>query len=305
MDVLKGELHVTHGYVDLGTLTWTKTNGRTENIKRFNGNLMYIAGNSYNIKPAALSSEYCDIICSSYATINADKTYLGSKTGIAVLVSANGQVCIHDPAYYEATAEEFKSAMSGVYACYALATEQIISIDPITIKTLLGNNTIWTNADNLELKYYKQNFQESVNDVNHFDIYINPQDDENLVVAADMTNPNSSIWINPNGPNYVMPNVNVSKSDNVTTVTTTNNIGTTNSVEIVDGVDGITPNFTIGEVEALPFDDDAIVEITGTQENPVLNFGIPKILQDEETEMAAIATFDDGAYDMPLKSCIC
>lgn len=43
-----------------------------------------------------------------------------------------------------------------------------------------------------------------------------------------------------------------------------------------DGKDGITPEFSIGEVETLPAGSEATASITGTKENPVLNLGIPK-----------------------------
>lgn len=43
-----------------------------------------------------------------------------------------------------------------------------------------------------------------------------------------------------------------------------------------DGKDGVTPEFSIGEVETLPAGSEATATITGTKENPVLNLGIPK-----------------------------
>lgn len=42
-----------------------------------------------------------------------------------------------------------------------------------------------------------------------------------------------------------------------------------------DGADGVTPSFSIGDVEALNYGMPPTVELTGTDENPVLNFGIP------------------------------
>ena len=43
-----------------------------------------------------------------------------------------------------------------------------------------------------------------------------------------------------------------------------------------NGIDGVTPNITIGEVTTLEAGEEATVNISGTKENPVLNFGIPK-----------------------------
>ena len=42
------------------------------------------------------------------------------------------------------------------------------------------------------------------------------------------------------------------------------------------GEDGISPHITIGTVETLPAGSDATVTMTGTQVEPILNFGIPK-----------------------------
>lgn len=44
----------------------------------------------------------------------------------------------------------------------------------------------------------------------------------------------------------------------------------------VDGKDGITPNIQIGEVTTLEAGEQATVIRTGTDENPVFNFGIPR-----------------------------
>ena len=50
------------------------------------------------------------------------------------------------------------------------------------------------------------------------------------------------------------------------------------------GADGITPNFQIGTVETLEPGEPATVTRTGTDENPILNFGIPKGDSGEVTE---------------------
>lgn len=42
------------------------------------------------------------------------------------------------------------------------------------------------------------------------------------------------------------------------------------------GKDGVTPNFTIGNVTTLPSDQQAMVVIRGDKENPIIDFGIPK-----------------------------
>ena len=82
------------------------------------------------------------------------------------------------------------------------------------------------------------------------------------------------------------------------------------------GATGATPNLTIGTVETLDPTDDATATITGTPENPVLNLGIPQgergeVTLDEfykafptDTASGAIASFSDGADNLPLKSLV-
>ena len=88
------------------------------------------------------------------------------------------------------------------------------------------------------------------------------------------------------------------------------------SFDVEDGATGATPNLTIGTVETLDPTDDATATITGTAENPVLNFGIPQgdageVTTEEflkafptDTASGAIASFSDGADDLPLKSLV-
>lgn len=47
------------------------------------------------------------------------------------------------------------------------------------------------------------------------------------------------------------------------------------------GETGLTPSFSIGTVSTLPAGSSATVTITGTDENPVLNLGIPQGIQGE------------------------
>ena len=87
-----------------------------------------------------------------------------------------------------------------------------------------------------------------------------------------------------------------------------------------DGEDGVTPEFSIGTVETLAPGERATATITGTDEDPVLNLGIPqgpkgdkgdtgevsmedfeKIAVTDEASGSGIVTFPDGA-NLPAKS---
>lgn len=86
-----------------------------------------------------------------------------------------------------------------------------------------------------------------------------------------------------------------------------------------DGINGVTPDFSIGTVTTLEPNESASVTLTGTEEEPVLNFGIPKGAKGEQGEVSlndlkkimvtdtasgAIASFPDGSDLLPAKSLI-
>lgn len=59
----------------------------------------------------------------------------------------------------------------------------------------------------------------------------------------------------------------------------------------LDLQDGVTPDFTIGEVETLQPGSEVVVTITGTPENPILNIGIPRG-EDGELTNSSIENID-------------
>lgn len=87
-----------------------------------------------------------------------------------------------------------------------------------------------------------------------------------------------------------------------------------------DGADGVTPSLSVGTVTTLPSTEDAYVTRTGTDENPVFNFGIPQgpkgdkgdpgeVSLDElsallptDTASGSIASFPDGTDLFPALS---
>lgn len=84
-----------------------------------------------------------------------------------------------------------------------------------------------------------------------------------------------------------------------------------------DGINGVTPDFSIGTVTTLEPTESASVTLTGTEEEPVLNFGIPRGEKGEQgdvslsdlekimvtdTASGAIASFPDGSDLLPALS---
>lgn len=59
------------------------------------------------------------------------------------------------------------------------------------------------------------------------------------------------------------------------------------TIKTIKGDDGSTPTFTIGDVATLDSDKKATVNITGTSKNPILNFGIPKGKDIDETNFVS------------------
>lgn len=146
VDVVKGELHVTHGIVDLGSLNWAMSTGSTQSILRF----WSYGVESYTKRPVDNNSKI-NMICSIYVNDTANNGFNGIKTDV-VTVSTAGTLSVYPSNTYTDTAE-FKTAMSGVQLVYELATEIVYELDPVTITTLLGNNNIYCNTGDTTAVY--------------------------------------------------------------------------------------------------------------------------------------------------------
>lgn len=104
-----------YGIVDLGTLTWEKANTNIPDTYR-----MLSRSLSDIAKTASSNSSKGNLICSLYPTLTWNETYNANVgNGIAVYSSA-GTICVFDSAYDSPSA--FKTAVSGVYLVYELAT---------------------------------------------------------------------------------------------------------------------------------------------------------------------------------------
>ena len=122
----EGLVKGTYNVVDLGSLSWSK---RTTT----NDNWQFYATLSGVKRPSASSSR-ASVLCSGYSTISADSAYSGAK-GIAVAYNAD-LLYVTDMTY--STASAFKTAMSGVYLIYQLATPITPTITPSSFHELLA-----------------------------------------------------------------------------------------------------------------------------------------------------------------------
>jgi hypothetical protein len=66
-----------------------------------------------------------------------------------------GYIFVVDIAKAELTAEQFKTAMSGVQFCYELATPVTYQLTPQEITTLIGTNNVWADTGNVSVTYWK------------------------------------------------------------------------------------------------------------------------------------------------------
>lgn len=66
-----------------------------------------------------------------------------------------GYIFVVDIAKAELTAEQFKTAMSGIQLVYELATPTTCHLTPQEVRTILGTNNIWADTGDIEVKFKK------------------------------------------------------------------------------------------------------------------------------------------------------
>ena len=110
-----GSVSRRYGIVDLGTLTWTYDS----TYSRFNTLL--------NDSITASDPRITPMVCAKYTVISDGRT-IGNVPDKSIYHGTNKDLSIHDSAYSDAAT--FKSAMSGVYLVYELATPTTEQADP-------------------------------------------------------------------------------------------------------------------------------------------------------------------------------
>lgn len=152
VDVAKGNLVMTHKAKNLGDCDWTFTAASGSYKNRF-----YTTDVADEILVPAATSNKADITCTQYAA----HSFLGVRNGTydkSLSVSSIGNITVRDTTYTEsnpvATTTEFKAAMDGVYAVYALETPVTTQITAVQINALLDYNNIWAdNGSTTEVEY--------------------------------------------------------------------------------------------------------------------------------------------------------
>ena len=144
LDVVSGVFTPDTASVDLGTLTWGAQSTSVTGKNRFRtGDI-----SSVDKKPSA-NNVVAEIISSNYKAITAENTYSLNDEGVSL--DTTGAILIYDSTKETLTAEQFKTAMSGVQLVYKLATPTPIQLSPTMVKALVGENQLDTPLDRQEI----------------------------------------------------------------------------------------------------------------------------------------------------------
>lgn len=136
---ISGELVIDRAIVDAGTLNWSKFS------------TAYITFGSTSLASVIKQNNAsATAICSQYKA-ESDSSASRSADNY-VWVNTNKLLAIKDTSKADMTVAEFKTAMNGVQICYELATPQTIQLTPEEVKTLVGENNIWSNAGQVEVR---------------------------------------------------------------------------------------------------------------------------------------------------------
>lgn len=144
LDVLTGEMRVTKGYSDAGSLTWYK--------HATYGNVFYAGGGSLGVKAGETGA--IQIISNAYKPVGCCPIATLSTSDISVTIQQGyPTICICDDSHINDDAPTFKSAVSGVQLVYELATPIIIPLTATEISSLQGQNNVWADTGDVTIEY--------------------------------------------------------------------------------------------------------------------------------------------------------
>lgn len=146
LNVAAGLLRIDMAMVDMGSQTWSKN--------------VYI-NTAFNLSLSAsvkgISGRKTGALCSSYSE-QQTQGVSGVQNGSFIVANNATLYVFRDDRY--TSAADFKAAVSGVELCYVLAEPIEITLDPEEIKTLIGQNYVWSDAGYVSLTYAKIRYTE-------------------------------------------------------------------------------------------------------------------------------------------------
>lgn len=126
-----GEKHNRYGIVNLGTLTFNKTqSGDSQTIWQM-WDSSVIA--NLSIKSASSNGVVANIICSKYTAIASNTQYNNASTNdMTISISNSGYITLRDSSTDNMTASQLSEYLNGQYLVYELATETTETTDAFT-----------------------------------------------------------------------------------------------------------------------------------------------------------------------------
>ena len=115
-----GKVQRRYGVVDLGSLTWAKASS--------SGHEMFHTAEAFTNAKAPTSGRG-NILCAKYVNSNYIDVYTHASDK-AIALFTNGYLYVYDSTYTSGDYETFKTAMSGVYLIYELATPTEETAEP-------------------------------------------------------------------------------------------------------------------------------------------------------------------------------
>ena len=135
LDAVSGKLTVTYARVDLGSYTWNKT-----------GANLFFTEYPRDFKKAVYANGYwyANGDCECYKFI---QDLITSEDGVINLYFEEARsyyrIFVNDSSRYSLSASDFKTAVTGQYLVYELATPQTIQLTPKQLETLVGQNDVF------------------------------------------------------------------------------------------------------------------------------------------------------------------
>ena len=225
-DVYKadGTIQRRYGVVDLGTLTWSK-NGN-------DGKFEILEQNCPSYKLPLNNTTKGNIFCGKYVTDTNENTYarVNDKT---ISVASTPYIRVYDSAYASSTGSEFKTAMSGVYLIYELATPTTETAEPYSSSQRVNPDGTeeFIFDSTTEVKLPVGHVTKYMDQAALLDEIITPPDKAGTYALRKTVSDGVTTYT---WEDDVIPSISVSKADGVSTITVTDETGT-NSVEIADG----------------------------------------------------------------------
>ena len=151
LDVLTGIFTATHKLVDLGTLTWNRYTNASKTYFRTASEIAdSIKSSSVNITHGLSCSSYIEGAWTNVID------HSGYENQFTLGWRLHSYIGIYDPSKAEMTAEDFKTAMTGIYLLYPLATPEVIYLGGMNIETLQGENNLFASTGETTVRYFKK-----------------------------------------------------------------------------------------------------------------------------------------------------